>query len=119
MTKREMFETLLTFGEVKANEDCVKGINHELELLSRKNSSPKKPTATQIANEKIRARVLAILDSPMTVTEIGDKIQPDFPDVRMTTSKVSYIMSSLGTERGTGQVVKAKGKDNKMRFERA
>ena len=55
MTKREMFE------QIKANyaltEEEVKFIDHELELLAKKNSAEKKPTATQTANVGIKKAI--------------------------------------------------------------
>ena len=36
---------------------------HELELLDRKNTVDKKPTATQLANEGIKADIKAFLDA--------------------------------------------------------
>ena len=37
--------------------------NHEIELLDRKNTVDKKPTATQVANEGIKADIKAFLDA--------------------------------------------------------
>ena len=39
MTKRDYFNTLLGIVEVKANPELVKFIDHELELLAKKNST--------------------------------------------------------------------------------
>ena len=56
MTKREMFE------QIKANYNLtneeVAFIDHELELLAKKNSAEKKPTAQQTANEGVRGYLL-------------------------------------------------------------
>lgn len=57
MTKRDYFNSLLSLSEVKADEALVAFINHELELLSKKNSSEKKPTATQIANDSLKVAI--------------------------------------------------------------
>lgn len=70
VTKRDMFE------QIKANYDLttdeIAFINHELELLAKKNSSDKKPTATQVVNEGIKDDILSALshDVPMTITDI-------------------------------------------------
>ena len=50
LTKRDHFNTLLTIPEVASNQILVDFINNELELLSRKSSSDKKPNA---ANEAL------------------------------------------------------------------
>ena len=59
MTKRDYFNTLLTIDAVKSNPALVEFVEHELELLAKKNASGSgKMTATQIANESIKAEIL-------------------------------------------------------------
>ena len=58
LTKRDHFNALLAIADVAQNQTLVDFINHELELLAKKNSSEKKPTAVQIANEGIKADIL-------------------------------------------------------------
>lgn len=73
ITKREKFEMLAGIAEVKANPVLSKFIEHELELLAKKNSSEKKPTAVQVANEGIKETVLNVLvenGGLMTITEM-------------------------------------------------
>lgn len=53
-TKRDHFTALLNLSEVKANPVLVDFIEHELELLAKKNSAEKKPTAAQVANKGIK-----------------------------------------------------------------
>ena len=50
ITKRERFNSLLSLSEVQANADLVAFIEHEIELLDKKNSSEKKLTVQQIAH---------------------------------------------------------------------
>ena len=71
MTKREMFE------QIKANYQLtdaeVAFIDHELELLAKKNASEKKPTAQQMANEGIKGAIINCLRENgglMTITDI-------------------------------------------------
>ena len=71
MTKREMFE------QIKANYQLtdaeVAFIDHELELLAKKNASEKKPTAQQVANEGLKSVILNVLTENgnlMTITDI-------------------------------------------------
>ena len=88
MTKREMFEALKAkydFDEVE-----VAFIDHEIDLLARKNSGEKKPTPTQVANEGIKDEILAILDKPMTVTEIAKALAEDYAN-----QKVSALVRQL------------------------
>lgn len=86
MTKRDYFTALKTFAEVGefkfpttkrigTSEDfetvylevspaeMAEFAKHELELLDRKNTADKKPTATQLANEGIKSDIKAFLDA--------------------------------------------------------
>ena len=49
MTKREMFAEIR--NAVIDNAEMVAFIDHEIELLNRKSTSPKKPTKTHQKNE--------------------------------------------------------------------
>ena len=71
VTKREMFE------QIKANYQLtdaeVAFIDHELELLAKKNASEKKPTAQQVANEGLKSTIIEVLTDNgglMTVTDV-------------------------------------------------
>lgn len=74
MTKREMFE------QIKANYNLtveeIAFIDHELELLAKKNSTDKKPTAVQLANENIKAEILSGMEvgKRYTVTDLMKEI---------------------------------------------
>ena len=77
LTKRDYFTAILSKVDMDATYDISKGdatvkvsgadvagfLNHELELLDRKNTVDKKPTATQLANEGIKADIKAFLDA--------------------------------------------------------
>ena len=59
MTKREKFEMLAKIAEVKANPMLTEFIEHELELLAKKNASGEgKLTAVQVANNGIKEEIL-------------------------------------------------------------
>ena len=71
MTKREMFEQIK--ANYKLTDAEVAFIDHELELLAKKNSSEKKPTAQQVANEGLKSTIIKVLTDNgglMTVTDI-------------------------------------------------
>lgn len=75
MTKRDYFNQLLAIAEVKANAELEKFINHELELLAKKNaSSSGKLTPTQEINEKIKESIMECLmaepNRMFTITEM-------------------------------------------------
>ena len=77
LTKRDFFNAILSKVDMDATYDISKGdatvkvsgadvagfLNHELELLDRQNTVDKKPTATQVANEGIKADIKAFLDA--------------------------------------------------------
>ena len=71
MTKREMFEQIKNNYNLTPAE--VAFIDHELELLVKKNASEKKPTAQQVANEGLKEVILNVLTENgglMTITDI-------------------------------------------------
>ena len=92
MTKAQMF------AQIKANypltEDEVKFIDHELELLSKKNSAEKKPTAQQTANEGIKQSIVDGMENgkAYTITDIIKSV-PACAD--LTNQRVSALMRQL------------------------
>lgn len=71
MTKRDYFTAILNKYDLTAGEKSF--IEHELELLAKKNSSEKKPTAQQVANEALKSVILNALTENgglMTITDI-------------------------------------------------
>lgn len=56
MTKRDYYNAILSKYPLTVDEQ--KFINHELELLEKKNSSDKKPTAVQTANMALQTAIL-------------------------------------------------------------
>ena len=70
MTKREMFVALLAKYDFDETEKAF--LEHEVELLEKKNSSEKKPTANQIANDGIKEAIAETLadGKMMTITEM-------------------------------------------------
>lgn len=105
MTKKEMFQVLLAMDCVKERADLVNFIEHEIELLERKNGGSRKPTAQQVTNEKIKDKILEILIKPMTATQIMKAVEPDFPEIALTNQRISALLRSLGKD-GTGEVEK-------------
>ena len=98
-TKRDLFTNLLSlvengscnadFGELKA------GLLHELELLDRKASTPRKPTATQVENEGLRADLFSFLsaeDRPMTIKEIQEGCATF---AELSNQRMSHLLTAL------------------------
>lgn len=94
MTKRDYFNTLLTIEDVKANADMVAFIEHELELLAKKNSADKKPTAQQVANEGIKSAILEGME-PNKLYTITDLIKTIPACSEMTNQRVSAIVRQM------------------------
>ena len=76
ITKRDRFNALLAIPAVQADPGMVDFINHELELLAKKNSADKKPTAQQTANEAIKSAIVEAMEANhlYTVTEIQKSV---------------------------------------------
>ena len=100
LTKRDYFNQLLKLDEVKGNENLVKFISHELELLAKKNASDKtKLSATQIANEEIKNGIVDFMEMDsnrlMTVSEMIKEIDCCKPFVNQ---KISALANQLVKE---------------------
>ena len=93
MTKKDYFKALLAIEAVNSNDDYVAFINHEIELLEKKNGN-RKPTKTQEENENIKKFILNVAVQPMTITEIMKAIQLSF-GVELTNQKVSALANKL------------------------
>ena len=102
LTKRDHFNTLLAIPAVSENPVLVDFINHELELLSKKNSTDKKPTAAQQANNALKEAIINLLvdGNHYTVSQIIKEV-PECAG--LSNQKVSAMMIQLVNE---GQVEK-------------
>lgn len=76
VTKRERYAQLMEIVNASGVEnmtDLQAFIEHEVELLDKKNSRSGKPTKTQIENENIKATILEVMTRmgrPVTVTQL-------------------------------------------------
>lgn len=109
MTKRDYFNNLLALDSVKANADLVNFINHELELLDKKNANKStKPTAVQVANEGIKEAILECLaDEPNRGFTISE-MQKEFECcAELSNQRVSALVKQLVE---SGKVVRTEEK---------
>lgn len=92
MTKRDYYNAILS--KYNLTEDEKAFINHELELLDKKNSAEKKPSATSIANNKLMTTILdaMVVGKPYTCSDIIKSV-PECSE--LSTPKVSYLMNAL------------------------
>ena len=73
LTKAQKFAMLRAIPAVAENPVLVEFIDHEVELLSKKNSAEKKPTAQQKMNEGLKQTIIDVLTENgglMTVTDV-------------------------------------------------
>jgi hypothetical protein len=95
-TKAQKFEMLKNIPAVAENEMLVEFINHELELLAKKNSAEKKPTAQQTANAGIaEAIVSAMANEPTRLFTITELIKEVPACAELTNQRVSAIVRGL------------------------
>ena len=96
MTKKEMFAQIMASYPLTDEEKAF--IQHEIELLEKKNTrkdGSKTMTATQKANEVLKARIVEILsntEKPMSVSEIA---KSDSELAELSGQKVSAIITLL------------------------
>ena len=95
MTKREMFEMIKANHNLSADE--IAFIDHELELLTKKNSAEKKPTAVQVANEGIKADILDGMEigKKYTITDLMKEIPAC---AELSNQRVSALVRQLVTD---------------------
>ena len=98
MTKREYFNALLSLDEVKANNELVDFINHELELLAKKNASEKKLTPTQKENLTIQEAILNYMEDDVLYT-ITDLLKSVPECAGMSNQRVSAIVRIMREEK--------------------
>ena len=94
LTKRDHYNALLEIEAVKSNSALKEFIEHELELLAKKNSSDKKPTATQVANEGLKTAIYDGMQENRlyTITELIKEI-PECAE--LTNQKVSAVIRQM------------------------
>jgi predicted transcriptional regulator len=94
LTKAQKYGMLKDLAEVKANPVLVEFIDHELELLAKKNSSEKKPTAQQTANEGIKSAIYEGMEvgKRYTITDLIKEI-PECAD--LTNQRVSSLVRQM------------------------
>ena len=90
MTKRDYFNRILAY----AHDEDKAFIEHELDLLAKKNSGEKKPTATQKENEETKVLILNVLADGSAKT-IGEICKTDETLKELSSQKVSALVRQL------------------------
>ena len=92
MTKRDYFTAILTKYPLTDAEKAF--VEHELELLEKKNSSEKKPTAQQVANEGIKAAIVAGMTANRLYTVM--EIQKEIPEcAELSNQRISALLRQM------------------------
>ena len=99
LTKREKFEMVLAVPAIAENEVLREFIQHEMDLLVKKNSGEKKPTATQVVNEGIKSAILEFVTKNEKFFTITDFIKqvPECAD--MSNQRVNALVRQLLKEK--------------------
>ena len=106
LTKREKFEMIAKVKEVAENPILAEFIEHELELLAKKNaSSDGKQTATQKANEELKNSIVEELENApdrlFTITEMIKEFECCKPYVNQ---KISALVNQLAKENRIARI---------------
>ena len=105
VTKKERFAQLMEIvnaSQVENSAELVAFIEHEVELLNKKNSRSGKPTARQVENEEIKATILSVMErvgKPMTITQLLAEIG----NSELSNQRVSALVTQL---KDSGEVVR-------------
>ena len=94
LTKAQKFGMLKAIPAVAENSVLVEFIDHELELLAKKNSADKKPTAQQTANEAIKTAILNGMEKGRKYT-ITDLIKTIPECAELTNQRVSSLVRQM------------------------
>ena len=96
VTKAQKFAMLKAIPAVAENPMLMEFIEHEMELLAKKNSAEKKPTAQQTANAVVASAIVEHLSAEpkrlFTITELIKEV-PECAE--LTNQRVSAIVRGL------------------------
>lgn len=103
MTKRDYYETLYTYFQEVGDCKCIPQelmlnfLEHEIDLLNKKNSSEKKPTANQLANKSIQSEILdcMVVGKMYTITDLIKTVPAC---AELTNQRVSALVRQMVPE---------------------
>lgn len=97
LTKREKFEMIGKIAEVANNPILAEFVEHELELLARKNASgTERQTATQKANEEIKNAILEeMTNEPNRLFSVSEMIKLFPCCAELSLPKVTALVTQL------------------------
>lgn len=96
-TKREHFNELRVLAN--GNDELIEFIDHEIELLNKKNSAERKPTANQLDNVKIKKIIKEnIGTNRYTITEMIKALLNGTEWAEITCSRLTAICTQMVEE---------------------
>ena len=95
-TKRDHFNALLAIPAVAENAELVEFINHEIELLDRKNTAERKPTPKQTENAGFKSDILDWAEAGVQYTA-GDFVKgvPSIVEAGISVNRVTAMLTQL------------------------
>ena len=97
LTKKDYFKMLKGIEKVAENAELVKFIDHEIELLNRKNSADRKLSGNALVNVGLREEIIEILSNEpehlFTATEVQKAMKNEYSNQR-----VSALLKQLKEE---------------------
>lgn len=107
-TKRDRFNALLSIPAVAENSDLVEFINHEIELLDKKNTAERKPTPKQVENEGFKSDILAWMEKGQSYS-VADIVK-GVPSVVASGISANRVTALLTQMRESGVIVRTEDK---------
>lgn len=106
VTKRENFTAIKDILDGLGRTDLVAVMEHELELLAKKNSADRKPTKAQEINESLKAEMLTHFEKigkPCTISELMKSMPTTFEGIDLSNQKLSALANRMVDE---GKLIK-------------
>ena len=104
ITKRDNFNALLAIPAVAENAQLVSFIEHEIELLDKKNSADKKPTAQQIANKGVMETIMQVLSENGGLMTVTDVQKANAALAELSNQRISALLRQLKDEHKVERV---------------
>lgn len=91
MTQRDYFNEIIALAKANDRDDLVAFAEGRIEVLNRKSAKSGKPTATQVANEALKADILSGLSESEGKT-VSDLIKSVDALADLSNQKVSAVL---------------------------
>jgi hypothetical protein len=109
LTKKDRFNQLLEIPAVQENTELVAFIEHEIDLLSRKSTSEKKPTQRQVQGEGMKQAIINFME-PNVLYSGSDLLRQVEELDGESNQRVASLMKQLMEKEGMVERITEKGK---------